>query len=130
MSTELTMLAWAIVLGLIQIALAATLTSTQRGLGWAAGPRDGTPPPVNTLAARMARASANFLETFALFAAAVLAVMIAGKSNETTVLGAQIYFWARVAYVPAYAVSVPFLRTLVWTASIIGLIMVLTGLFH
>ena len=130
MSTELTMLAWAIVLGLVQIALAATFSSTQRGLGWAAGPRDGTPPAISTLAARMVRAAANFLETFALFAAAVLAVMVAGKSNETTVLGAQIYFWARVAYVPSYAVGVPFLRTLVWAAAIIGLVMVLTGLFH
>ena len=130
MSIELTMLAWAIVLGLVHITIAAVFSVGQRGLGWAAGARDGTPPPVSTLAARMARASANFLETFAFFAAAVLAVMIAGKSNETTVLGAQIYFWARVAYIPAYGIGIPYLRSVVWTASLVGLIMVLTGLFH
>lgn len=130
MSIELTMLAWAIVLGLVHITIAAVLSVSQRGLVWAAGPRDGTPPPVNAIAARMARAGANFLETFAFFAAAVLALMIAGKSNETTMLGAQIYFWARVAYIPAYAIGVPFLRTLIWAASLVGLIMVLSGLFH
>ena len=130
MSTELTMLAWAIVLGLVHISIAAVLSVAGRGLGWAAGPRDGTPPPVGPLAARMARASANFMETFAFFAAAVLAVMVAGKSSETTMLGAQIYFWARVAYIPAYAVAVPFLRTLVWAVSLVGLVMVLIGLFN
>ncbi|MFZ2235358.1 MAG: MAPEG family protein [Dokdonella sp.] len=130
MSTELTMLAWAIVLGLVHITIAAVLSVGERGLGWAAGPRDGTPPPIGPLAARMSRASVNFVETFAFFAAAVLAVMVAGKSSETTMLGAQIYFWARVVYIPAYAVAVPFLRSLVWTVSVIGIVMVLIGLFH
>ncbi|MGB4859699.1 MAG: MAPEG family protein [Dokdonella sp.] len=130
MSTELTMLAWAIVLGLVHITIAAVLSVGERGLGWAAGPRDGTPPPIGPLAARMSRASVNFVETFAFFAAAVLAVTVAGKSSETTMLGAQIYLWARVVYIPAYAVAVPFLRSLVWTVSVIGIVMVLIGLFH
>ncbi len=130
MSTELTMLAWAIVLGLVHVTSAAVLSVSERGLGWAAGPRDVTPPPLGQLAARMSRASVNFLETFAFFAAAVLAVMVAGKSSETTVLGAQIYFWARVVYIPFYALGVPYVRTLVWAVSLIGLVMVLIGLFH
>jgi len=40
-----------------------------------------------------------------------------------------LYFWARVAYVPLYAAGVPYLRTLVWTISLIGLVMVLAALF-
>ena len=52
-----------------------------------------------------------------------------GKSNATSALGAQLYFWARVAYVPLYAAGVPYLRTLVWTISLIGLVMVLAALF-
>lgn len=130
MSTELTMLAWAIVLGLVQITIAAVLAVSERGLGWTAGARDGTPAPVGTIAARFSRAAVNFIETFAFFAAAVLAVMVAGKSSETTVLGAQIYFWARVVYIPAYAIGVPFLRSIVWAVSLIGIVMVLIGLFH
>jgi uncharacterized MAPEG superfamily protein len=37
--------------------------------------------------------------------------------------------WARVAYVPVYAAGIPYLRTLIWAASMIGLIMVLRPLF-
>ena len=43
MSMELKMLAWSIVLGLLQVALAATLTTGQRGFAWGTGARDGTP---------------------------------------------------------------------------------------
>ena len=130
MSNELVILGWAIILGLAQVMLAATLSSGQRGMGWAAGPRDGTPAPVSALAGRLDRARANFLETFVFFAAAVLAVVVAGKSSPTTLLGAQIYFWARVAYVPTYAIGVPLLRTVVWGASIVGLVIVLVGLLR
>jgi uncharacterized MAPEG superfamily protein len=129
MSMELKMLAWSVVLGLVHIALAATLTTGQRGFAWGVGARDGTPEPVTPLAARLTRASANFLETFPLFAAAVLAVLAAGTSSERTVLGAQLYFWARVLYLPAYAAGIPFLRTIVWAVSIVGLVFVVMALF-
>ena len=129
MSMEMKMLAWSVVLGLVHIALAATLTTGQRGFAWGVGARDGTPEPVTPLAARLNRASANFLETFPLFAAAVLAVLAAGVANERTALGAQLYFWARVLYLPAYAAGVPFLRTIVWAVSIVGLVFVVMALF-
>jgi uncharacterized MAPEG superfamily protein len=129
MSMELKMLAWSVVLGLVQIALAATLTTGQRGFAWGVGARDGTPEPVSPVAARLNRASANFLETFPLFAAAVLAVLAAGVAGERTALGAQLYFWARVLYLPAYAAGIPFLRTIVWAVSIVGLVFVVMALF-
>ena len=129
MSMELKMLAWSIVLGFVQIALAASVSTGQRGMAWGVGARDGTPPPVTPFAARLGRASANFLETFPLFAAAVLAVVAAGAGSERTALGAQLYFWARVAYLPAYAAGVPYARTLAWAASIVGLAFVVMALF-
>jgi uncharacterized MAPEG superfamily protein len=51
------------------------------------------------------------------------------RGTAQSALGAQLYFWARVAYVPAYASAVPLLRTLVWAVSIVGLVMVLLALF-
>jgi uncharacterized MAPEG superfamily protein len=93
------------------------------------GARDGTPEPVSPVAARLNRASANFLETFPLFAAAVLAVLAAGTASERTALGVQLYFWARVLYLPAYAAGVPFVRTIVWAVSIVGLVFVVMALF-
>jgi uncharacterized MAPEG superfamily protein len=129
MTIEIQMLAWAIALGVLQLLTAATLSSLQRGAKWAVQARDGVAPPLTGVAARMDRAFGNFMETFPFFAAAVLAVLVSGQSNATSALGAQLYFWARVAYVPLYAAGVPYLRTLVWTISLIGLVMVLAALF-
>ena len=128
MSIELQMLAWAILLGLVQIMIAATLGTQQRGLGWNVGARDGEPKPLTGIAARLDRASRNFLETFPFFIAAVLAVTLTQRGNEHTALGAQLYFWARVAYVPVYAAGIPYVRTLIWTVSVIGLVMVIKPL--
>lgn len=68
-------------------------------------------------------------ETFPFFAAAVLAVVLTQRASPETALGAQVYFWARLAYVPLYAAGVPYARTLVWAASIWGLLQVLWALF-
>jgi uncharacterized MAPEG superfamily protein len=87
--------------------------------------RDLPAPSVSPLAARMLRAFGNFKETFVFFAVAVLAVTLLGKANANSALGAQIYFWARLVYVPVYAAGIPVVRTLIWGASIAGLVMVL-----
>lgn len=129
MTTELCMLMWSVVLGLLQVALAATCTIAQRGLGWTASPRDEAKPPLGGIGGRLQRASANFLETFPFFVAVVLAAQLLQRHDQLTVLGAQLYFWARVAYVPAYAAGIPYLRTLIWAASIAGIVLVLTALF-
>ena len=128
MTIELKMLAWAVVLGLIHVAIAATLSTRQRGLRWNAGSRDGEVAALTGVAARATRASANFLETFPFFAAAVLAVLVAQRADAHTALGAQIYLWARVAYLPVYLAGIPYLRTVVWAAALAGLLMVLGGL--
>ena len=129
MGTELQMLVWSVVLGLAQIMVTATLSTQQRGLAWNAGARDVTPPPLTGVAARMDRALRNFLETFAFFAVAVLAVIATQRSNAHTVLGAQLYFWGRLVYVPLYAAGIAYVRTLAWVVSIVGLVMVLLPLF-
>ena len=126
---EMKMLLWAVVLGLVQVALAATLATGQRGLGWNAGPRDDPPRTLTGAAGRLDRASHNFLETFGFFAVAVLLLVHSGKGTEQTAMGAQLYFWARVAYIPAYALGISYVRTAIWAASMAGLIMVLLPLF-
>lgn len=85
-------------------------------------------PSITRISARLVRAFRNFLETFVFFAAAVLAVTLAGKANATSALGATLYFWARLVYVPVYASGIPLLRTMIWTVSIVGLVMVLSAL--
>lgn len=129
MSIELKMLAWLIVLGVLHVLIGATLATQQRGLKWNASARDGVPKPLTGVAARVDRATRNFLETFVFFAAAVLAVVIAQKTSSWTALGAQIYFWARVAYLPVYAAGIPFLRTVVWAVGFYGMLQVVEALF-
>ena len=128
MPVELKMLAWSVVLGLAYVVFAVTLATMQRGMAWNAGNRTGE-APLTGAADRASRASRNFLETFAFFAAAVLVVVVGQCTSSTTALGAQIYFWARVLYLPIYAAGIPYVRTLVWAISVLGLVMVLSGAF-
>lgn len=128
MSVELQMLAWSIALGIVHLLVNAGFMTAQRGLRWNASARDGTPEPLTGVAARMERAWRNFLETFALFAAAVLAVQAAGRGSDQTALGAQLYFWARLVYVPVYAAGIPYLRSAVWTVALWGLLKLLWAL--
>jgi len=129
MTVEIKMLAWSVFLGLAHVFIASGLATQQRGLKWNAGNRDGEPKPVTGIAARAARASQNFLETFGFFAAAVLAVVVTKNNTAHTALGAELYFWARLAYLPIYMIGIPYVRTAVWTVSLWGMLQVLEGLF-
>lgn len=128
MTTELGLLAWSAVLGLVHIALAATFSVSRRGVGWAVGARDEARPPLSGIGGRLDRARANFLETFPLFAAAVLVAHAQQVHNSLTLLGAQLYFWGRLAYVPAYAAGIPWVRSLIWGVAVAGIVLVLVGL--
>jgi uncharacterized MAPEG superfamily protein len=129
MTIELKMLLWSVVLGLVQIALAATCSVGQRGLGWAASARDEVKPPLTGVGGRLDRARANFLETFPLFLGVILMLHLLQRHDSMTVLGAEIYFWSRLLYVPVYAAGIPYLRTLIWAASIVGIVLPLIALF-
>ena len=129
MGIELKFLVWAIVLGLVQLLLADALVTRQRGLAWNTGPRDSS-PPLTGVAGRSERAYRNFLETFPFFAAAVLAVTVASRADENSALGVQLYFWARVAYVPLYLGAIRYVRSLAWVVSMAGLVLVLSPLLH
>jgi uncharacterized MAPEG superfamily protein len=130
MSVELKMLGWSVVLGLVYVMVAAALGTQQRGLKWNASARDGEPKPLTGVAARAARAGWNFLETFPFFAALVLGVALAQKNTHSTELGTELYFWARLAYLPIYMLGIPYLRTLVWALSIFGMLQLLPPLLN
>ena len=124
MTLGLMMAAWTLVLAFAQILLSAIAQTSQYGLKWNAGPRDGEMPPLNDRAQRLKRAQANLFETLPLFLGAVLIAQVTGRESEITALGAQLYFWARVAYVPLYAWGVPYLRSVAWAVGVVGLGMI------
>ena len=63
-----------------------------------------------------------------IFAALVLVAQFAGKTNVATALGAQLFFWSRLAYAPAYVIGIPWLRTGLWGVSFVGLLQILLQL--
>ena len=125
---ELRILALSVVLGLVQIALASHAASLQRGYLWTAGSRDEAVPPLTGIAGRLERALRNFIETFPLFAAAVLIAHVTNTHSWMTEWGVQLYFGARVAYLALYAAGVFLLRSLVWNAATLGIALVLLSL--
>ncbi len=124
-STEITMLWASALLGVIYLLAAVIPTVLARGLPWAVGPRDEPGAAIGKVAARLDRAWKNFVETFPLFVAAILVEAQVPQDSDLAALGAQLYFWGRVAFLPLYAIGVPFLRTIVWTVALAGIAMVL-----
>ena len=129
MTVELKMLILSVVLGIVQIVAASHAASLQRGYRWTASPRDEKVPPLRGVAGRLDRALRNFVETFPLFAAVVLVAHVSDTHNALTVLGAQLYFWGRLAYVLLYAAGVPVIRSLVWNVATLGILLLVAALF-
>ena len=123
MKPELVWLLWAVALTFAQMLVAVSGATLQVGLSALAGNREGL-PEFRGWAGRAYRAHHNMLENLALFAALVLIAVVSGKTNATTLLGAQLFFWARLAYAFVYLAGIPWLRTGVWTVSVIGLLLI------
>ena len=128
MKPELMWLLWAVALTFAQMLIAVSGATLQVGLPKLAGNREGL-TPCTGWAGRAQRAHHNMLENLALFAALVLVAVVSGKTNATTLLGAQIFVWARVAYAVVYLAGIPWLRTLMWAASVVGLLLIFFQLF-
>ena len=123
MKPELMLLLWAVALTVVQMLIAVSGATLQVGLPKLASNRDNL-PPLTGWVGRADRAHSNMLESLALFAALVLMAVVSSKTNQTTLLGAQLFFWARVAYAVVYLIGIPWLRTGVWLVSIVGLLLI------
>jgi uncharacterized MAPEG superfamily protein len=123
MPIEVKYLLWAAALTAVQVAIAALGTVTQAGLVTGVGNRDDM-PVLTGWAGRAHRAHRNMLESLVLFAVVVLVGQALGKFNAMTALGAAIFFWSRVAYAVVYLIGIPWVRTLLWGGSVVGLVMI------
>jgi uncharacterized MAPEG superfamily protein len=129
MSVELTMLAYSVALLFVLILVQALAGVLAQGLPQMAGPRDelGEPTPFQ---ARTKRVVDNHREGLALFAPLVLIAALAHVGNSTTVLGAQLFFYARVVHAGLYLAGVPWVRPLAWAVGIVGTVMVFVALLQ
>jgi uncharacterized MAPEG superfamily protein len=127
MKPEIVWLLWAVALTFVQMLVAVSGATLQVGLPMLAGNREAI-PAFGGWVGRAQRAHHNMLESLVLFAALVLIAVVTNKTNSTTLLGAQLFFWARLAYAFVYAAGIPWLRTAVWFVSVIGLILIFVQL--
>jgi uncharacterized MAPEG superfamily protein len=124
MNTTLTLVVYMAIVTWLTL-LAASLI---RAKGWtpagtkiALGNRDNLPeaPP---LAGRAQRTAINTMENFVLFAIIALVAQAAGNTSPKIVTGAEMFFWARIVYIPVYYAGIVYLRTAVWLVGMIGLV--------
>lgn len=125
MTIELTVLAWGCVLGLVHVFAAVRVKTRQYGTKWNMGARDEALPPPEPIVGRLARAQANYFETFPIVATAILILAVAGRSSQWTEIGAIVWLAARVVYLPLYAAGVPVVRTLAFGVSMAGIVLLL-----
>lgn len=127
MTIEYQMLAWSVILGLVQVMLASSFAAFKYGIPWAFGNRDKVMPLLEGMGGRTQRAAHNFRETFGFFAVLVIIAGVAGVHSSLTERGAELYFWGRLAYLPVYMGGIIYLRTAVWAASMAGIVMLLVA---
>lgn len=123
MSTTLTLVLYMAIITLA-LTLVASLVRAQawtpNGLMVAFGNREKL-PEATPFAGRAERTARNTLDHFVLFAAIALAAHALSPANPQVLQGAQVFFIARMVYIPVYYLGLKFVRTAVWTVSIVGL---------
>ncbi|MHC0054804.1 MAPEG family protein [Actibacterium sp. D379-3] len=129
MTTELTVLALAGLLQVLQIFIYSGSGRSQVDPKLAFGPRD-TPIELTGVPGRLKRAMDNHFEGLILFTLAVVVVTLGGQATPFTAGCAWVYLGARVLYVPAYALGLAPWRSMIWSIGLIATIaMIVSALF-
>ena len=123
MTLEANYLVASIFLYAAMIVVQAVFSNLEHNTGALLGARDQLEDQ-STLVGRGKRANQNMVEALLLFVPLVLIAMHYERLNDTTALGAAIFFFARLAYAPLYWLGVPVLRTLAWAAGFVGTAMI------
>jgi uncharacterized MAPEG superfamily protein len=127
LTLELQLLGWSVVLFFAHMAIQASAALRDTGGAYNAGPRDEQ-KPVGVLAGRAQRTFDNFKETYPVFIALALALSVTGRGGGLADTGAWLWFAARIVYIPLYLAGVPWLRSLTFGVSAVGLVMMLVRL--
>ncbi|HWA00809.1 MAG TPA: MAPEG family protein [Caulobacterales bacterium] len=128
MSTELNLLTYSVALLFVLIMIQALAGVFKNGSKVMAGNRDSLPPD-SVWMARTKRVVANHIENLAVFAPIVLVAALARISNQWTVLGAQLFFYSRLAHAIIYLAGWPWIRAVAWTVGLVGIVLIFLALF-
>ena len=122
MTPEMMYLVWSVALTFILALIAVNGAMLQVGLPKLAGNREHM-PEITGWAGRAVRAHRNMLESLVLFAVLVLVAQIANVHSAMTLLGAQLFFWGRIAHAVIYIAGIAWARTVAWAVSVAGLVL-------
>lgn len=125
---ELYMILGAIFIGITHLSLDSFAYKAQVGNAYTLTGQDENITRTH-LAGRMRRANRNFTENFGLFLAAVILVHLTESAADYSHWGSAIWVAMRALYIPAYIWVVPWVRTITWQISIVGLLLILAELF-
>lgn len=115
MTPELTALALAGLLQVVQYALFALPANLELGPGYTSSPRDRPPSrAMSVRTGRLQRALNNHFEGLILFTLAVAVTTLSGQSTAFTAACGWVYLAARILYVPAYALGWRPWRSAIW----------------
>ena len=106
---------------LVSVVLGAAIRNqewTKEGRDIGLGNRDNL-QEATPMGGRAERAAKNSIEAAVFFVPLALIANAAGLDAEV-MLGAQVAFWARIAYVPIYIAGIKYLRSLVWIVGVVG----------
>ena len=112
-----------IILGMLLRNREWTLDGMKVGLGNREHVPEATP-----MGGRADRAAQNTKENFMLFLGLAMVAHASGM-GEQAAFGAEVFFWARVVYVPVYILGITYLRSVVWGVGLVGLIMMVLALY-
>jgi uncharacterized MAPEG superfamily protein len=122
-----------------------TLTTAMTGLMWIPyildrmmvrglwetmdNPKPGATPQ-SAWAMRMYFAHTNAVENLVVFGILVLTAHAVGVATQATAIACAVYFWARLAHFILYALGVPVLRTLAFSAGFAAQVVIALAIFR
>ena len=121
--TELACLEIAVLLWLVHLLWQAG--STGQPVSYLIGSRDERREPTNLTGRRADRALGNYMQSFPVFAALVLAFMV---THHPAGIWPAVWVLARIVYLPLYLFNGVYFRTIAWTISIVALVAMLIRL--
>jgi len=128
MTVELTALTLAALLQYVQFVMYAVPANVELGTGYTMSARDRDPNRAMTdKTARLGRAFSNHFEGLILFAIAIIVTELSNQHSMLTAVCATVYVFARIAYIPAYALGWRPWRSIIWVVGFIATFLILAA---
>lgn len=113
-----------LMLGIVHFSIGAGIQIIEAGPMAIMSSRDNLSPIVSRFGLRGERANNNFKETLPWALGLLLLIQITDQANGMSAMGAWLYFWSRVVYLPLYVLGIPVLRSLSFSTALAGLAMI------